>query len=62
MTLISDSGPRSPEMGRSARIAMSGHRGLPAGTASLIGEAIRVALDEQIAAALRTDEPHASAT
>ena len=50
MTLISDSGPRSPEMDRSARIAVSGHRGLPAGTASLIGEAIRVALGEKAAA------------
>src|ERR1039457_5365987 len=50
MTLISGSGPRSPEMGRPARIAVSGHRGLPAGTADLIGEAIRVALGEQAAA------------
>ena len=48
--MISGSGPRSPEMGRPARIAVSGHRGLPAGTADLIGEAIRVALGEQAAA------------
>jgi hypothetical protein len=37
-------------MGRSARIAVSGHRGLPAGTADLIGEAIRAALGEKAAA------------
>ena len=37
-------------MGRSARIAVSGHRGLPAGTAGLIGGAVRVALGEQAAA------------
>jgi hypothetical protein len=51
MTLTSDSGPRSPEMDQLARIAVSGHRGLPAATASLIGEAIRVALGEKAAVA-----------
>jgi hypothetical protein len=43
--------PDSCAMGRSVRIAVSGHRGLPAGTASLIGEAIRVALGEKAAVA-----------
>jgi hypothetical protein len=48
--LISGSGLRSPDMGRSLRIAVSGHRGLPSGRASLISEAIRVVLEEETAA------------
>jgi hypothetical protein len=40
----------APEVGRSARIAVSGHRGLPAGTVSLIDAAVRLALGEMAAA------------
>jgi hypothetical protein len=37
-------------MDKSVRVAVSGHRGLPAGTVRLISEALQAALEEQAAA------------
>jgi hypothetical protein len=44
--LTPGSGPRSREDELMTRIAVSGHRGLPAGTVTLVSDAIRAALRE----------------